>query len=136
MARLATAILVTLAAVAQGAPPRDVGTLLDPILARHDVPGMVAARTEGDTLVALGASGVRRRGDAEKVTVNDRFHIGSCTKAMTATLCGILVEERKLSFDRTLAEAFPAMKSRMHEQYRQVTLAQLLTHRGGLPGDI
>jgi CubicO group peptidase (beta-lactamase class C family) len=123
-------------AIAQAAPPRDLSPLLDPIIAKHDVPGMVAALIDADSILAIGASGVRRRGDAAKITIDDRFHIGSCTKAMTATLCATLVEEGKLSWNRTLLQAFPDLKSKMHEQYRPVTLEQLLTNRAGMPGDI
>ncbi|HEV8378664.1 MAG TPA: serine hydrolase domain-containing protein [Tepidisphaeraceae bacterium] len=137
MRKIGFGIVVLLSAViAAAAPPRDISPLLEPIILKHDVPGMVAALIDGDSILAGGAAGVRRRGDAQKVTLNDRFHIGSCTKAMTATLCAILVEEGKLSWDRTLAQSFPELKNKMHEQYRAVTLEQLLTHRGGMPGDI
>ena len=137
MKRVFAAIVISFwAVVAAAAPPRDLSPLLDPIIVKHDVPGMVAALIDGDTILAIGAAGVRRRGDAQKVTINDRFHIGSCTKAMTATLDAMLVDEGKLSWDRTLAQAFPELKNKMHEQYRAVTLEQLLTHRGGMPGDI
>src|SRR5438477_2595405 len=98
------------AAVAQGAAPRDVSALLAPIIGKHDVPGMVGAIVEGDAIVASGAVGVRKRGEVSKITINDRFHIGSCTKTMTATLCAMLVEEGKLSWDRTCAQAFPEFK--------------------------
>ena len=132
----AALVIVFSATMAHAAAQRDISPVLDPIIVKHDVPGMVAALIDGDKIIAIGAAGVRRRGDAEKVTIGDRFHIGSCTKAMTATLCAMLVEEGKLSWDRTLAQAFPELKSKMHEQYRTVTLEQLLTHRAGMPGDI
>lgn len=122
---------------AQSAPPaRDVSPLLRPILGLHDIPGMVAATVKGDRIVAIGAAGVRRRGAAEKVTLDDQFHLGSCTKSMTATLCGMLVEQRKLSWETTIAEAFPELKPKMDPAYRAVTLRQLLTHRGGAPADL
>jgi CubicO group peptidase (beta-lactamase class C family) len=132
----AAALVLFWTVTTAAAPRRDIAPLLEPIIVKHDIPGMVAVMIEGDNIVSSGAAGVRRRGDAQKVTLNDRFHIGSCTKAMTATLCAILVEEGKLSWDRTLAQAFPELKSKMHEQYRSVTLEQLLTNRGGVPGDI
>jgi CubicO group peptidase (beta-lactamase class C family) len=110
--------------------------LLGPILTRHKLPGMVAALVEGERTVGLGATGVRRRGSPEKVTVDDRFHIGSCTKSMTATLCATLVEQGRLSWDTSLSQAFPKLAEKMHRDYRSVTLEQLLTHRGGLPGDL
>lgn len=124
------------AGAAAKAEVRDVSALLAPILEKHDVPGIVAGIVVGDRLVAAGAAGVRARGEAERVTLEDRFHIGSCTKAMTATMCAVLVERGTLRWDMTMAEAFPDVAAKMHEQYRGVTLAQLLSNRGGVPSDL
>jgi CubicO group peptidase (beta-lactamase class C family) len=68
--------------------------------------------------------------------VDDQFHLGSETKAMTAALIAGLVEEGKLSYDDTLAKAFPAHAKSMHPDLRRVTLEQLLTHHAGLPRDL
>ncbi len=79
-------------------------------------------------VLAIRAVGVRKFGAAGAVTIEDRWHIGSCTKSMTATLPGILVEEWKVAWTTTVADIFPEVK--MHDQWRAVTLAQLLTHPG------
>ena len=121
---------------AAGPPSRDVSQLLTPIIQSHDVPGMAAAVVRGGDTVAVGFAGVRTRGKADEVAAGDRFHIGSDTKAMTAMLCGILVDEGKLRWGQTLGETFPEWNRSMHPDYRGVTLGQLLTHRGGAPGDL
>jgi CubicO group peptidase (beta-lactamase class C family) len=125
-----------LVALPRAAAPEDLGPVLAPIIARSHVPGAAAVVVRGNTIVAEGAAGVRRSGSPEPITIGDSFQLASCTKAMTATLCAMLVDEGKLSWDRTLAQAFPELKDKMHEQYRAVTLEQLLTHRAGMPGDI
>jgi CubicO group peptidase (beta-lactamase class C family) len=68
--------------------------------------------------------------------MGDKFHIGSCTKSMTATLAAIWVGRKKLAWDTTIAEVFSEMKASMHADYRGVTLEQLLSHRGGMPGKL
>jgi len=113
--------------------PGDVSALIAPVLEKHDLPGMVAAVLSDGRIVALGAAGVRRRGGPEKVAVDDRFHIGSCTKAMTATLCAILVEEGKLTWDTTIEQVFPDLRETIRFEFRSVTLEQLLAHRAGTP---
>jgi CubicO group peptidase (beta-lactamase class C family) len=133
---LATLSLATITVHAATAPPKDVSPLLAPIIRKHDVPGMAAAVVRDGQTVAVGVAGVRTRGKADKVIAVDRFHIGSDTKAMTAFLCGILVDEGKLKWGQTLGETFPELKKSMHPQYQAVTLEQLLTHRGGAPGDL
>ena len=100
-----------------------------------DVSALLAALVEGDRVVAAGAAGLRERDGKEKVTLDDKFHVGSCTKAMTATLCAMLVEEGKLKWDATIAGTFPDAK-RVHADYRKVTLEQLLNNRGGVPGNL
>jgi CubicO group peptidase (beta-lactamase class C family) len=116
-------------------PPENVSEVLRKTIADHDLPGMVAVVIEGDRVVASGAAGVRQRGGRDKVTVADQFHIGSCTKTMTATLCAMLVEEGKLKWDTTVGEALKDLKP-MDPGWRAVTLEQLLQHRGGAPGDV
>ncbi|MBI1851207.1 MAG: beta-lactamase family protein [Planctomycetes bacterium] len=97
---------------------------------------MVGAVVDGTGKTVLGATGVRRAGGNEKVTIDDRFHLGSCTKSMTATLCAMLVENKKLAWSTTIADVFPELGDTMNPAWRAVTLEQLLTHRGGVPSDL
>ncbi|CAN5690266.1 hypothetical protein BH11PLA1_BH11PLA1_02740 [soil metagenome] len=114
----------------------DVSATLLPILARHKVPALAVAVIRDGKVIAAGASGTRRRAGPEAVTLNDQWHLGSCTKSMTATLCARLVERGILRWDQTLAETFPEHADKMNPAFRAVTLEQLLTHRGGVPGDL
>src|SRR5262245_45560629 len=110
--------------------------ILEPIRARHSVPGLAGAIVVGDTVTEIGAVGVRKAGSPERLTVNDRFHMGSCTKSMTATLIAMLVEQGRLSWTTTIADVFPDLRERMHPDFRSVTLEQLLSHRAGVPTDL
>ena len=135
---IALAVLCHTCITVHAATPssKDVSALLTAVIQKHDVPGIAAAIVRDGETVALGVAGVRSRGKPDKIATADRFHIGSDTKAMTAMLCGILVDEGKLKWDRTLGESFHELKKSMHPQYHAVTLEQLLTHRGGAPGDL
>jgi CubicO group peptidase (beta-lactamase class C family) len=114
----------------------EINALLGPVREKHNLPALAAAVVTSKGVVAVGAVGVRKRGDKTPVTVDDRFHLGSDTKAMTAALIAGLVEEGKLRYDNTLAKAFPAQAKSMHPDLRKVTLEQLLTHHAGLPHDL
>ncbi|MGH7133094.1 MAG: serine hydrolase domain-containing protein [Phycisphaerales bacterium] len=115
---------------------RDVSGELDKIIEKHKIPGMVALAIEGRRVIVQGEAGVRVRGHPEKITINDKMHLGSCTKAMTATLCAKLVERGDLRWDINLAEAFPRNEPPVPEVWQKVTLAQLLTNTGGVPGSL
>jgi CubicO group peptidase (beta-lactamase class C family) len=94
--------------------------------------GIAAAVLRGERIIAQGAAGVRKRGTAERITLDDRFHLGSCTKAMTATLVAMLVEEGKLNWTTTLGQLFADTVKPMHPAWEKVTLRQVLAHRAGL----
>jgi CubicO group peptidase (beta-lactamase class C family) len=81
-------------------------------------------------------SGVRKWGDPTPSLESDKHHLGSCTKAMTATLLAIQIEKGALSWDSTLAKLFPEFAPSMNESFKTVTLSQLTAHRSGLTEDI
>lgn len=113
---------------------RDLSAALDAIRARHNIPAMGGAVVVDGKLVGLGAAGVRSAAKATPVTADDLWHIGSCTKAMTATLCAVLVEQGKLKWDSTVAQVFPELADSFHPDCKGITLRQLLNNRSGLAG--
>lgn len=115
--------------------PENLSSLLDPILRKFELPALAGAIVTSKGLVAVGAVGVRKYGTNSPVTINDQFHLGSDTKAMTATLLATFVEEGKLTWSLTLEQAFPDLAPKMDSAYRKVTLEQLLAHRSGFPED-
>ena len=100
---------------------------------RDHTPGIAALVQIDGKVAAESAKGSRALGHPEPVTVDDRWHIGSCTKAFTATLIAILAERHVLSLDDTLEVSFPSLAKTMHPAYRHVTVRQLLSHTAGLP---
>ncbi len=112
-----------------------LGKRLEKIRDAHRLPGLIGGIVKGDTLASIAAVGVRKLGSAEPMQVQDQVHIGSNTKAMTATLLGMLVDDGLLTWSSTIREVFPEVASRLHSDFQTVTLAHLLTHRAGLPHD-
>ncbi len=107
---------------------------IESIRQQYKLPALAAVVTRNGEICDRLAVGVRKWGDSTPVTTNDLFHIGSCTKSMTATLAAILIDQGKLRWDTTIAEVFPELKGQMDKQYENVTVEQLLMHRGGVPG--
>ena len=117
-------------------PDAAVNSLLQRLCQQHQLPGMIAARIEGDQVVRIGAAGIRKAGADERLTIHDQIHLGSCTKALTATMLGCLVQEGRIDWATTVGECLPAMAGRRCIlRYQSVTLRQLLTHRAGLPAE-
>lgn len=111
----------------------DFKARLDEIREKHNVPGLAAAAIrEGQTLFT-GVSGFRQAGSPEQVTDADLWHIGSCTKAMTATLAGVLVDEKKISWSAKITDVLPEFKGKLAKGWEGTTLGGLLRNRGGAP---
>lgn len=100
---------------------------------KNALPGVAAVVQIDGKIEAEAAIGLRALGRPEALSLNDRWHIGSNTKAITATLIARLVEQKALRFEDPLVRAFPSLAKEMHPDYRNVTIAQLLSHTAGLP---
>ena len=131
---LAVLLLVVFVLPVGAAPAVVTAQTLEDIRKKHDLPALAAVVVKDGAICERLAVGVRKLGDPTPVTTNDLFHIGSCTKSMTATLTAMLIDEGKLRWDSTIAELFPELKGKLDKQYEVVTVEQLLTHRGGVPG--
>ncbi len=108
---------------------------MERIRAHYGLPSICAGAIVDGKVVSLDAVGVRRVGSEDRATVDDRYHIGSNTKAFTATLTAILVQKGKLAWNTPLERLFPKLSTTMAPAYRTVTPLQLVQHRSGLTGE-
>jgi CubicO group peptidase (beta-lactamase class C family) len=109
---------------------------LEAVRKEFDLPALTGAIVTREGLQEIASVGVRKIGTDVKVTDKDLWHLGSCTKAMTATMIGTLVADGKLTWDTRLAEiAPPELVEKMDEEFQKITLTHLLTHRSGLPAN-
>ncbi len=111
----------------------DITAKIEAIRQKHAVPALGAAAMRDGELVALGVSGVRQFGASDPVKTGDLWHLGSCTKSITATLAGIMVDEGKARWDMKIVDVLPELSTKLHADWRGVTLEQLLTQRSGAP---
>jgi len=84
-------------------------------------------------VIVSGVAGTRRAGQDIPVGIEDRFHIGSDSKAFTSLLADQFVEEGKLRWDSTPAEVFPELKDKMNVEFAKITLQELLSIRAAWP---
>jgi CubicO group peptidase (beta-lactamase class C family) len=104
--------------------------LLEPIRAKYHLPALAGAIFTTDGLKAIGVTGIRKADTNVSVTVNDLWHLGSNTKAMTAFLLGTYVAQNKVSWNDKVVSFFPEVA--FPTEAGKITLAQLLTHQAGL----
>ena len=108
---------------------------LEPIRTQYGLPALGAAVVKDGKIIASGVVGVRVYGMDIPVTLGDRFHIGSDTKAMTATLAGMMIEQGKLRWDSTIGEVLGPVLPGLMPKFAAIKLEQLLSHTSGIPTD-
>ena len=81
---------------------KDISDLLDQERIQQKLPAVAAVVIQGDRIVARGVAGVRKRGRPEKTGLEDRWHLGSNGKAMTATRAALMALAKR--FKATAAE--------------------------------
>lgn len=102
---------------------------------KYNIPAMAVFTVNSSEMLEQASVGVGQVGKNSQVQANQQWNIGSITKSMTATLVGVLVDQGVLSWDMTLVEVFPEQRDTMIEQYKTVTLIELLSHTSGFPQD-
>jgi len=112
----------------------DLASTLEPIRSNNNLPALGAAVWRGAELRAIGVVGAREQGGSAPATTEDQWHLGSDTKAMTATLVGLYVDRGVIRFEDTLGNLFAGES--LHPGYADVSIEQLLQHRGGAPANI
>jgi len=112
--------------------PQSLNSTLEPYLKEFGLPALSAAAFKNGDIIAAGAVGTRRAGENLPVTIDDKFHLGSDSKAFTALLAGMYVQQGKLRWDSTLAEIFPELKETMDPEFAKITVEELLSHSSGL----
>ena len=97
-----------------------------------EVPSVAIGIVKDGELVFTGAYGVKEEGKSEKVDVNTLYGIASNSKAFTATILAMLVEEGKIDWNDRVKDYLPYFEVNDQWVTNQVTIRDLLSHRVGL----
>ena len=122
-------------AMRSAAAPPDAAalrSLLEPLRQEHRLPALAGAIVTTDGLRAVGVCGVRKVGTDIPATADDLWHLGSMTKAMTATLLGTWVAEGRLAWDDPISKHLGPLLAGADPTFASLTIRQLLSHRAGL----
>ena len=111
---------------------RTLGDVLTAVRAEFGVPAVGAAIVTKEGVAAIDVSGIRKHGSTVAVETGDRWHLGSDTKAMTATLLAVLAQKGSVGWDVTVAQAFPEWAQTMNIMFKTTTFERLMAHRSGI----
>ncbi|MCB0915943.1 MAG: serine hydrolase [Actinobacteria bacterium] len=107
--------------------------IVDDVMAKSGVPGVsVAVVHEGDT-VFLKGFGVRELGNPAPVDENTVFQLASLSKPVGATVVSSVVSDTDVTWDDPVTKYLPTFALADPYVTENVTLADLYSHRSGLP---
>ena len=119
--------------------PAEISAYAGQVLKQWKIPGLSLTVIHGDTTGFSGGFGVREKGktpgqDGEWTAITDStlFHIGSMTKAFTATVIASLVDEGLLRWDDTVKHILPDFEWYDDSVESVMQVRDLLTHTTGL----
>ncbi|MBO9636532.1 MAG: serine hydrolase [Siphonobacter aquaeclarae] len=95
--------------------------------------GFAVAVVEKGQVVYAKGFGYRDVNKKLPVTPQTLFAIGSCTKAFTSSLVGLLEKEGKVDLDKPAHTYLPELTFAQESLTKQVTLRDMMCHRTGLP---
>jgi len=124
-------IAILAASLIAAQPASAPQTVAERLIEQTGSPGAAAARVCADGFEE-GVAGVRIAGGDAAIEPGDLWHMGSNTKAMTATLAARLVERGVIDWDTSISEGLSGLDLEIAEALRDATLEELLSHRAGL----
>jgi CubicO group peptidase (beta-lactamase class C family) len=98
----------------------------------HGFDGMIVYVDQVGKTPAFFTDGWKDRQKKIPADPNSLFKIASISKLYTAVAATKLVKEKRLSFDKTLADYLPELKDRI-ENAEEITFRMMIQHRSGIP---
>lgn len=108
-------------------------TFVNRVLNQWKAPGVAIAVVEKNKVVYAGGFGYRQVEQKLPVDQHTLFAIGSCTKAFTASMLGMLVKEGKVDLDKPVRQYLPELTFEDEYSNAHVNLRDMMCHRTGLP---
>jgi D-alanyl-D-alanine carboxypeptidase len=105
---------------------------VDSLLLTNQIPELGFAVVSKDSILELRTLGYHRidtKNLQTKASLNDYFHLGSNTKAITGFIAAYLVENKKINWKTKFFDLFPSWKKNSNSAYYEITLEDLLSHR-------
>ena len=98
----------------------------------YKVPAIAVTAMNSETIYLQEVQGVRVVGKPAHATLDDYFHIGSCSKSVLAVMAAKLVEQKKIMWQTRFFEVFPELEANANHAYSEITLEDLFLSEAGI----
>lgn len=100
--------------------------------ARNKVPAVAVTVMNSSAVYLQEIQGVRVFDRPDQATLEDYFHIGSCSKSVLAVMAAKLIEQKKITWQTRFFEVFPELKTNAIVAYSDITLEDLFLCEAGI----
>ncbi len=129
MRKITTIIFLSITTLSFG---QNIIQFADSVRNAYNIPEISYAVVDSKSTLEIAALGRHSMDLPDTATLNDRFHIGSNTKAMTTFIIAKYVEKGKLKWTTKFFDLFPEWKEKSKPEYTSITLQDLLSHKAGI----
>jgi len=114
----------------------DLDNFINSIIKQNKLPGLSIAIVIDDSVIYAKGFGVKKIGESDPVNEHTLFQAASITKSFTASLIGILVDQKKIKWTDPVIKYIPGFETSEPFVTKRLTVQDLLTLRSGiLDGD-
>jgi beta-lactamase class C len=118
--------------LAHGFDVREFERMAEQLATSGRVPGLALAIVQNGRVLSARGYGVTDVSAPQPVDAHTVFRLASLSKGFAGTLAALLVADGRLHWDHRVADWLPAFRLRDPYATRQVTIADVLSHRTGL----
>ncbi len=111
-----------------------IDSIIDQVMTKWDAPGIAIGIVKDSSIIFKKGYGYKNVKNREPVTPKTLFSIGSSTKSFAATGIGILVDEGKMEWEKSIRNYLPYFDLKDNYAGKNSTAVDILSHRTGLPG--
>ncbi len=99
---------------------------------KYNVPAVAVTIMNSDNIFIKSIQGTRISEINKPATLDDYFHIGSCSKSFLATIAGKMIEVGKINWNTKYIDVFPELKVQANPEYYDITLEDLFLCEAGI----
>jgi CubicO group peptidase (beta-lactamase class C family) len=99
---------------------------------KYGLPSIAVTLMNSGAIYLQEIVGTRVIAQSDLVTLNDYYHIGSCSKSVLSVMAAKLIEQGKIGWQTPFFEVFPEFLQDARPDYAEITLEDLMLCRAGI----
>lgn len=99
---------------------------------RYRVPAVAVTVMNSNAVYLQEIQGARVFDRPDQATLEDFFHIGSCSKSVLAVMAAKLIAQKKIAWQTRFFDVFPELRANANDAYNDITLEDLFLCQAGI----